>query len=229
MGPEDLAGERTRALRRALVEFGERRQLDFEWSAHRTPYRVLVAEVLLARTGADRVAEVFPEFVRRYPDLESLAAADPAEVRAVVRPLGITGRADRLRAMARKFVSEHGGEVPGDRGELLEVRGLGPYCANAILCFGHGEPAPIVDVNVTRVLGRVLGIPRGERTGPRMRELAARLVPEARAADYNYGLLHLGIRVCTHSRPACAECPLGDICDRERRQRRESVVRFLSE
>jgi A/G-specific adenine glycosylase len=215
------------AFRRELIEFGRKYQGTFEWAVERTAYRILVAEVLLTRTGAPRVAEVFPRFVARYPDLESLAGAEVEEVRRIVRPLGITGRGDRLRDMARLFVEEYGGTVPEDRGSLLSVHGIGLYCANAILCFGHGKPAPLVDVNVERILARALGLGRGERTAGKMWELAEWALPKEDAADYNYGLLHLGIRICTHADPACLECPLIRICSQAIAQERRSILRFF--
>ena len=96
----------------------------------------------------------------------------------------------------------------------MNVPGLGDYSATAILSFGHGVPAAVLDTNVERILLRVFGntLPHRPSLGL-MREVAERLLPKDRHRQYNYGLLDLGRLICRYSNPKCGECPLNSVCD----------------
>ena len=101
--------------------------------------------------------------------------------------------------------------MPTRREYLLELSGVGPYVAAAVLCFALGRDEPIVDANVVRVLRRVYGL-RSTRSRPHTDnmfwDLARDLLPNGGAADFNYALLDLAALVCLPRNPRCAECPL---------------------
>ncbi len=101
-----------------------------------------------------------------------------------------------------------------DLEDLLEVPGLGDYSATAILSFGYGVRAAVLDVNVERILLRVFSTtlpPRPSWT--LLREVAHLLLPKERHREYNYGLLDLGRAICRYAKPKCEECPLASVCD----------------
>ena len=123
--------------------------------ATRDPYRVLVSELMLQQQTVRHVTPVFVRFLDRFPTLEVLAAASPADVIRVWQPLGRYSSAVRLHTVARRLVGEAGGAVPATVAALLPLEGIGRYTAGAIVCFAHGIPAPLVDTNVRRVLGRI--------------------------------------------------------------------------
>jgi A/G-specific adenine glycosylase len=175
----------------------------------------LIAELMLHRTRADLVEPYFRRFLRRYPDPAALAAADSDEVVELLRPLGFLHRSRRLRDLGTALLERHGGEVPTDRAALLQLPGVGPYIANAVLvvCFGHR--LPLLDPNVIRVITRVFDY-RTERARPRddpaLWDFVADLVPPREGLEFGLGLVDLGALICRPRRPRCPQCPLRDRC-----------------
>ena len=155
------------------------------WRGTRDPYAILVSEVMLQQTQVSRVVPRFLEWLERWPTVESLAAASPADAIRAWQGLGYNRRAVALHRAAR-LVAEHG--WPDD---LTELPGVGPYTAAAIGNFAFGRPSLPVDVNVGRVLSRT-----GGRFGPGAAQ----------------ALFDLGATICLARVPRCSDCPLADAC-----------------
>jgi A/G-specific adenine glycosylase len=168
---------------------------------------------MLQQTQVARVIPKFEEFLARYPTLEALAAADPADVRRTWYPLGYNIRPLRLHAIARETMGRYAGRLPADEADLLALDGIGRYTAGAIRSFAFGHRAPLLDTNVRRVLGRVFHATDGRRVPDRsLWTLAARLLPRRRADDFNQALMDFGATWCTARRPRCLPCPLRRTC-----------------
>lgn len=197
----------------------------------RSGYSALVSELMLQQTQVARVVPKFTEFMARFPTPTALAAADEADVLAAWSGLGYYRRARLLHAAAHTVVERHGGEVPSRAAELLELPGVGRYTAGAIASTVFGEPAPIVDGNVSRVLLRIEGREQAS-SDPLAQKWAwdesERLV-QAAAGDglgagvFNEGLMELGATVCTPSSPRCEQCPLASHCTARRLGRQNEI------
>jgi A/G-specific adenine glycosylase len=207
--------ETRRRFRRRLLRWYAGHRRDLPWRRTDDPYRVLVSEIMLQQTQVERVVPKYHEFLERYPTLESLARARPAEVRRAWYPLGYNIRPVRLRAIARETLARYGGRLPDDLEALRRMRGIGRYTAGAVLAFAYRRPAAIVDTNVRRVLGRVFLGARGLRRlrGQRaMWDLAEALLPRARVYDYNQALMDFGATWCTARAPRCGACTMKALC-----------------
>jgi A/G-specific adenine glycosylase len=202
-------------FRRHLLRWYGRHRRDLPWRRTADPYRILVSEIMLQQTQVERVVPKYHEFLDRYPTLEALAGAAPEDVRRLWYPLGYNVRPLHLRGIAREAVARYDGRLPDDEGALRRLRGIGRYTAGALLCFAYGQPVPIVDTNVRRVLGRVflgprrLGRLRGQKA---MWDLAGALVPRRRSYDYNQALMDFGATWCTARAPRCRPCPMKRFC-----------------
>jgi A/G-specific adenine glycosylase len=180
------------------------------WRATRDPYRVLVAEMLAQQTQAARAAAAWPRFLERFPDVESLAAATPAEVLRAWQGIGYNRRALALRAAAQAVV-ERGGWPDTVEG-LAALPGIGPYTARAVACFALGLQVAPVDTNVARVLARALAGSDPGDLGPAARQrLADAAMPHGRAWEWSSALMDVGALHC-RPRPRCQGCPLADRC-----------------
>jgi len=186
----------------------------FPWREDRTPYRVLVSEVLLHRTRAGSVAPIYERFIGRYPSPVVLASADDSELAEMLGPLGLRWRTELIGRMAREIVERFGGEVPCDRDALLSLPGVGDYIASAVLVFGCGMFAPLLDTNIVRIAGRYHGVPvsDGSRRSARFAELLSDLVDPLDPATSYYALIDLGALVCRPRSPRCGECPIREGC-----------------
>lgn len=192
----------------ALLEWSEDNLRDFPW---RNPslsfYEVFLAEFLLTQTPAENVARVHPEFVERFPDLDAIRAASEEEIAEVLEPVGFYNR----RARALKEIGDTVEDLPHDRDDLLSLPRVGPYIADATLCFALNRPLPVIDRNVDRVYGRLFGDSWPDDEENR-REFANRLLPEVDARRYNLALLDFGAEICKPKSPACEECFAQEYC-----------------
>ncbi len=202
-----------RRFRQALLRWYPRHRRDLPWRRTRDPYHVLVSEIMLQQTQVERVVPKYGEFLTRYPTLEALAAADPAEVRRTWYPLGYNIRPVHLHAIAREAVARYGGRLPDDDKALRTLKGIGRYTAGAVLSFAYGRRAPILDTNVRRVLGRVFYGKDGRRVpNAALWRLAELLLPRRRMYDFNQALMDFGAVWCTARKPLCLPCPMRRVC-----------------
>lgn len=203
------------AAHRRLLEWYRGHGRDLPWRHTRDPYAILVAEIMLQQTQVDRVIPKFHEFLDVFPTVAALTAAPRDEVIRRWAPLGYNLRAVRLHEIARQVVECFSGRLPSTAQALQQLKGLGPYTAGAVACFGFDERTPILDTNIRRVLGRFFdGVDLGRSTADEQRgwRLAAEALPEQHYYDWNQALMDLGATICTARRPACLVCPLREQC-----------------
>jgi A/G-specific adenine glycosylase len=177
---------------------------------------VIVSEVMLQQTPVARVEPVWREWMDRWPLPGDLAAEPAGEAIRAWGRLGYPRRALRLHASAGQIVQHHGGVVPDDVEQLLQLPGIGAYTARAVAVFAYGQRHPVVDTNVRRLIGRaVYGEPTaalGLTTRDHYRvELLLPRQPAA-AARASIAFMELGALVCTARTPACDRCPLRRTC-----------------
>ncbi len=137
---------------RALIRAHYRdRGRDLPWRKARTPYRVLVSEVMLQQTGVQRVKEKYRQFLRTFPSLRALAGAEYRDVLSVWKGLGYNRRAFNLKRTAEIIVAEHGGRIPRDVDSLAALPGIGRATACAVLAYAFNEPVAFIETNIRRV------------------------------------------------------------------------------
>jgi A/G-specific adenine glycosylase len=164
---------------------------------------------MLQQTQAARVAPVFERFVAEFPSVRALADASAADVLRAWGDLGYNRRALNLHRAARAIVRDHGGVVPSDPAVLTTLPGVGPYTAAAVASLGFGAPVAAIDVNVRRVVSRVL---LGEDADPATVQAAANAwLDRDDPASWNQALMDLGREVCRPV-PRCADCPIARSC-----------------
>jgi A/G-specific adenine glycosylase len=200
-------------LRRALLGWYDRSRRDLPWRRTRDPYRVWLAEVMLQQTTVKTATPYYEAFLKRFPTLQALAEEPEEEVLAAWSGLGYYHRARNLHRAAQHVAERHGGRFPRTLEAALSVPGVGLYTASAVLSIAYGQPLPVVDGNVRRVLARLLALrgPEYRKDGPYYNR-AEELLDRERPGDWNQALMELGATVCTHRRPGCDACPLRSPC-----------------
>jgi A/G-specific adenine glycosylase len=200
------------SFRRAVLGWFDARGRSLPFRGTTDPYLVLVSEILLQQTQISRGGPAWVTFTRRFPTVQSLAAATPADVLRAWQGLGYNRRAVNLQRAARIIVNEMGGAFPRDVAGLERLPGIGPYTARAVASIAYRIPTGAVDTNVRRVLGRVLA---GDPAGFRPAELQAaadHLVDSNRPDDWTHALMDIGSMLCRPARPLCTACPLESMC-----------------
>jgi endonuclease-3 len=176
-----------------------------------TPFQLLVATILSAQCTDAMVNRVTPELFRRWGTPEKLAAAEPAEVEALVRPTGFyRQKAKSIQSTARDVVERYGGEVPRTLVELTSLRGVARKTANVVLGNCFDVPGLTVDTHMTRVNQR-LRLARENDPVKIERELME-LIPEREWTLYSHRVIAHGREVCDARRPQCEACALREEC-----------------
>lgn len=199
-----------------LLDWFESNRRDFSWrKPGLTPFQLLIAEIMLQKTGAKQVENIFSKFIKKYPDANTIIKIKDEKLEELLHPLGLFKRRTRdIKKTAQKII-ENNNKVPTTRKELMELPGVGEYIANAVLCFSFKKPVPIVDANVGRVIKRVFSFPvksapsRDKNLLEKMKEI----LPEKKARDFNLAILDFAALVCFPRNPQCGECPFSQSCD----------------
>jgi A/G-specific adenine glycosylase len=176
------------------------------------PYAILVSEVIAQQTQAPRAAEHWQRFIARFPTVAALAAAGPADVQRAWRGLGYNRRALAIWRAARTIESEHVGTVPDSVEALETLPGVGPYTARAVAAIAFGRRVGAVDVNVRRVIGRMVASDHSPIGAAEMQRLADRAVPQGRPDEWTHAVMDLGALLCRPRDPRCSECPANPWC-----------------
>lgn len=185
-----------RVQRRLFAWYRRHGQHDFIWRKYSTPYRVLVAEVMLQQTQVSRVEPKYRVFLRRYPNIRALAQAHTRELLALWSGLGYNRRALHLRECARAIVQWYGGRIPSDQTILWQLPGVGPYTAAAINVFARNFDTVCIDVNVRRVLTHEFKLPH-DLSHHALEVVALQVLPSGRAREWHSALMDYGRMVAT--------------------------------
>jgi A/G-specific adenine glycosylase len=202
------------SFRRVLLAWYRKNRRDLPWRRTRDPYAILVSELMLQQTQVAAVIPYYREWMRRFPDFATLAAASEREILRAWQGLGYYARARHLRAAAQIVMEKHGGSFPRFADAIRALPGIGRYTANAVATFAFNQSLPIVEANIARLLARVLDlrIPIDSAAGrDALWTCAAALVPNHEAAIFNSALMDLGALVCG-PRPKCGACPVKKFC-----------------
>lgn len=200
---------------RLLAWYNRHGRKNLPWKRTRDPYRIWVSEIMLQQTQVATVIPYFERFLKRFPDVRTLARARLDSVLHRWSGLGYYARARHLHAAAKCIGAEHGGRFPRDFGSVAALLGVGRSTAGAILALAFDQRHPILDGNVKRVLARYHAVaePLNRReVEEKLWRLAERHTPRAQIADYTQAIMDLGATLCTRANPDCMHCPLRAGC-----------------
>ncbi len=199
------------AVGRLLTWFaGNKRVLP--WRENRDPYRVWISEIMLQQTRVEAVKEYYLNFIARFPNAETLAAAQEDEVLKAWEGLGYYSRARNLLKAARQIAKEG---FPETYEGIRALPGVGDYTAGAISSIAFSLPRPAVDGNVLRVLTRYFADGSNiddAAVRKKFTQILERAYPDA-AGDFCESLMELGALVCLpNGAPLCGACPWASLC-----------------
>jgi len=179
---------------------------------HTSPFQLIVATVLSAQSTDVMVNKITPELFRRWPTPLELSQAEPAVVEKVLSKIGMfRQKTKNIVGLAKLLVAEHGGMVPQTLAELVKLPGVGRKTANVVLGVAFGKPeGVVVDTHVQRISQR-LGLTR--HTEPvEIEQDLMRLFARELWDPLSHTLIFHGRRICSAQKPACAACPVSELC-----------------
>lgn len=201
------------SLEKPITQWFAKNKRDLPWRAT-TPWGVMVSEFMLQQTPVARVLPKWIEWMERWPTPAELANATPAQVITAWGRLGYPRRALRLHESAKIIARDFNNEVPENEEVLRSLPGIGDYTAAAISAFAFGTNTLVMDVNIRRVLVRVLDGKEQPTSSPTVRERESRLsiLPRLNADNWAAATMELGALICTSKNPSCNDCPVISQC-----------------
>ena len=196
---------------RLLIEWYHEHKRDLPWRNTNDPYLIWISEIILQQTRVAQGYAYYQRFIERFPNLESLAAAEENEVLKYWQGLGYYSRARNLHQAAISV----NGVFPVKYEDILKLKGVGIYTAAAICSFAYNQPHAVVDGNVYRVLSRFFGINEPIDSGKGKKifaSLAHDLLDKIQPALYNQAIMDFGALQCTPLSPDCTVCPFKNRC-----------------
>jgi A/G-specific adenine glycosylase len=187
----------------------------FLWRVNITPYKILIAELMLRRTRAEQVVPVYKEFINRYPVIGELAEAEIGDITPYVDKLGLRWRASNFIDAANYIIDNYKSVIPDKRDELIKIPGVGEYVAGAILTCAFNRSEYIIDSNIARFFNRYYDLElKGEiRRNKKIRKLAIELYNTNNTGDITFAILDFTAMVCKPLKPECIDCPLNAACN----------------
>ena len=201
-------------LEKPIVNWFKKNKRDLPWR-NTTPWGVMVSEYMLQQTPVNRVLPKWQEWMKRWPTPKDLAKATPAEVLTAWGRLGYPRRALRLHAAAQIIAEDFNNQVPTETHILQTLPGIGEYTAAAITAFAFEQQSLVMDVNIRRLLTRIIDGNEHPKPAPTVKEKASRLAlqPTKNAHIWAAATMELGALVCTSKNPICEKCPVISQCN----------------
>ncbi len=204
----------SKTLTSTLLQWFDQHQRDLPWRRTYHPYHIWVSEIMLQQTQVDRVIDYFNRWINRFPDIVTLAKADEDELLHAWEGLGYYSRVRNLHKAAKTIIADHG-QLPTDYKNLLDLPGIGPYTAGAIMSIAYNQDYPVVDANIERLFSRLYDIAspiKSKENKALIWQKAKELLPSGKSRLFNQAMMELGALVCLPKKPHCLTCPLSLHC-----------------
>jgi A/G-specific adenine glycosylase len=198
-----------------LISWFTKNKRDLPWRNTANPYEIWVSEIILQQTRVNQGFYYYETFVKKFPEISSLAHAEVDEVLKMWQGLGYYSRARNMHEAANYIVNACGGKFPSTYLDLLKVKGIGDYTASAIASIAFGEAVPVIDGNVNRVIARLYAVqepidtPEGKR---QIRHFAEKMLIRSSPGQYNQAVMEFGALQCVPRNPDCETCILKATC-----------------
>ena len=182
---------------------------ELDWT---TPLELAVATILSAQCTDKRVNLTTPALFRKYRAAKDWAQAPQETLEREFHSTGFfRNKAKNIRALMARLDAEFGGELPGDFDVLVSLPGIGRKTANLLVATVFGRPGLVVDTHFIRLSNR-LGFVKNEADATKSERALQRIVPQKDWTDWSHAMVFHGRRCCFARKPACAGCPVADLC-----------------
>lgn len=204
-----------------IINWYSNNKRNFAWRKTQNPYFILVAEILLQQTNAEKVEPVYLKIIKEYPEFNELAKANLSKLEEIIKPLGLVYRAENLIKCAKIIRNKYNGRFPDKKVKLMELPGVGDYISNAVLCYAFNEEVVPIDTNFLRVFTRIDGFDSKYSDKSRDKDLIAQIQDyykfdsynrKLEFKEYNFAVLDFADKVCRARNPRCNSCCLKAKC-----------------
>ncbi|UCH92714.1 MAG: hypothetical protein JSV88_20790 [Candidatus Aminicenantes bacterium] len=196
-----------------IKKWGKANFIDYPWRKEKNIYRLLLTEIFLQKTDSLKIKNLYP-LIEQIEKPSCLL--DKEEVLDyIVSKTGLSYKKERIIRLSRQILEDFNGKVPDNYKELKRLMGVGDYIANAVLTFGFGKKAAVVDTNTIRIVESFFGYRSNKkraREDRRINGILLSILPPRKCGLFNYYLLDFGALVCVSSKQFCHECIMNRKC-----------------
>ena len=199
----------------SILEWYDKNKRDLPWRKSKDPYKIWISEIILQQTKVSQGTKYYLNFLKKFPDLKSLANSDENEVLLSWQGLGYYSRARNLHKSAKKIYFELDNVFPKKYDSLLKLKGIGDYTASAISSICFNEKNAVLDGNVYRILSRYFLIDKlinVSSSKKYFRKIAQDLISNERCGDYNQAIMDYSSMICKPVNPKCDICIFSKSC-----------------
>lgn len=187
-----LSPKRIIQFQKLVVDFHRKNGRSFPWRQTRDPYAILVSEVMLQQTQAERVVLFFNKWMKEFPTVKTLAKAPLKKVLQAWQGLGYNRRALHLKQAAQILVGKYGGEIPRSIEKIDKLPGIGPYTAGAIAAFAFDIASPFIETNIRTVYLHFFFKGKTQVEDQEIYSLVAQTLPEGKIGEWYQALMDYG-------------------------------------
>ena len=193
-----------------IYEWYQSNERKFPWRKTNNPYFILVSEMMLQRTKAEQVEDVYKRFIEVYPDIYSLVKSKPQQVDYIVKSLGLKDRYKVFINAASFIIYNYNGKIPDTRDDLLCIPGVGEYVSGMVINCAFRKTEYVVDTNIARIFNRILDLNlKGEiRRKKEIIEYSSVYFDTENSRQYAYAILDFAAAICKSINPLCGICPV---------------------
>ncbi len=200
-------------VREIILDWYKENNRDFPWRASKSLFQILITEILLQKTIALNVSNIYGAFFTKYDNFAKIYNAKIAILQSDIKGLGLSNkRAKILKDLSKMVVEDFNGKIPQDPEILKNINGIAGYVSNAFACFGLNRRTYFYDTNIKRFIQRVF-VPLDLKV--KMETVNTELDKLLPKTDFKYlywAILDFGSKICSKNKPKCELCPISDYC-----------------
>ena len=196
-----------------LISWYNQQSYDFPWRQNINPYNIWISEIMLQQTQVKTVIPYYMNWMKHYPDIETLQKADINKLLYLWQGLGYYSRAKNIHNAANIIFKKFNNKFPDNYKELITLPGIGDYTASMILsiCFKKYDYVP-VDGNIKRIMSRVNVLSLKQETLQNYKKFTRNYIDKEKPGDSIQALMDIGREICTPKLPKCDCCPIYKNC-----------------
>ena len=209
--------KKNRLIRKKILAYYENNKRNLPWRTeqdnNQDPYFTLVSEVMLQQTQVSTVLSYYEKFIKKWPNLNSLALANIEDVLTVWSGLGYYSRAKNLLKAAKMIREKYNGIIPNKYDDLISLPGIGDYTASAIASFAFGKFSVVIDTNIKRFIFRVNGLNENDMGNKlKLNGIGKKLFSKSNSGKLAQAIMDFSSDICTKKNPYCVKCFLKNEC-----------------
>ena len=203
----------TNNISKSLLHWYKKSKRSLPWRKTKAPYNIWLSETMLQQTQVKTVIPFYSRWIEQFPDFNSVATAHLDSLLKFWEGLGYYNRCKNFHKAVKIIVNNYNSSLPDNIEDFKALPGVGEYTAAAVYSIVLSHPIPVIDVNVNRVMSRLLQIklhtPHNKK---RVLSTLTNCIDKTRPGDFNQAMMDLGSTVCTQKNPKCDICPLNSSC-----------------